>query len=531
MSTVLDPVTQSASAEIAVTNPTTGKHLYSITESTEAQIQQAFQTARDASAKVAAMTVEQRIAEVVKLQKYILKNRESIIDRICEEAGKTRMDALLSEIFATLDTIDYYRKHASKFLADQHVPTPIVLMGKKARIFHEPMGTVLIISPWNYPFNLTMLPFVCAFLAGNAVVFKPSEYTPLRGLLEKIIDESGFVKGALNVCYGGRETGKRLIDMRPAKVFFTGSVRAGRQVMTQAAQYLIPVELELGGKDPMVVFDDVDIERTVNGALWGGMTNAGQTCTAVERILVHERIYPKFVEELTTKCKKLRSAETNPNSDPMELDIGCMTPDFQIRQVEEQVDDARAKGAQILTGGGRTGDSHAFSPTIVTNIDDSMKIATDETFGPVVTVQKFANEEEALRMANDSPYGLSASVWSADLVRAERVARKIQTGNVSINNVLATQAHPGLPFGGTKESGFGRYKGSYGLHTFCNLKSVMTEPQSNKLEFNWYPYSKEKYGIFSQLVEALYGDGGVVGLIKAALLGKKLEALSKKKRL
>jgi acyl-CoA reductase-like NAD-dependent aldehyde dehydrogenase len=530
VSTVLEPVVKSPSQEIAVTNPATGKVLYAIAEASDSQIQQAFKTAQEAHTRVSRMSVADRVAEMGKLQQYILKNREAIMDRICEEAGKTRMDALLSEIFTTLDVMEYYKKNAAKILADQKIPTPIVLMGKKAKIFYEPIGPVLIISPWNYPFNLTMVPFICAFLAGNSVIFKPSEFTPLKGLLEKIVEESGFVKGALNIVYGAKETGKRLIDMKPAKVFFTGSVRAGRQVMTQAAQYLIPVELELGGKDPMVVFDDVDIERTVNGALWGGMTNCGQTCTAVERILVQERIYPQFVSALTEKAKKLRNPETNPGADATEIDVGCMTPDFQIRQVEEQVADAKLKGAEILSGGARKGDSHAFPPTILTNVDDSMTICNDETFGPVVTVQKFKTEDEAIKMSNDSPYGLSASVWSTDLERAERVARKIQTGSVSINNVLSAQAHPALPFGGAKESGFGRYKGPFGLHAFCNIKSIMSEAQSNKLEFNWYPYSKEKYQIFSNLLDALY-SGSPLGLIKAALLGKKLEGLSKRKRL
>jgi acyl-CoA reductase-like NAD-dependent aldehyde dehydrogenase len=375
-----------------------------------------------------------------------------------------------------------------------------------------------------------MLPTITAFVAGNSVVYKPSEWTPLKGLVEEIIEKSGFMKDAVHIVYGGKETGRKLIDQRPAKILFTGSTRAGRQIMEQAAKYLIPVELELGGKDPMVVFEDANIHRTAAGAVWGAMTNCGQTCTSVERLFVQERIYPEFVEVLKQKIEKLSHPASHPDrSDAGDLDVGSMTARFQIEKVEQQVNDAVAKGATLHTGGKRTGDSSDYPPTLLTDTNDDMQITREETFGPVLTVTPFKTEDEAIRLANDSPYGLSASVWSKDLERATRVARAIETGNVSINNVLATQGNSALPFGGTKESGFGRYKGPHGLHSFSNIKSIMIDGGSQS-EPHWFPYSKEKYVLFSRLLDAVY-DGGPLWLLKTLRVGMELQAHVKKNKL
>ncbi len=515
---------------ITVTNPRTGQTLYTVPEANDADMVRAYAEARKAAAQLRTMSIRARLAECTKLKKHILAHKESIIDRIVAETGKSRTDALLTEIFTVLDTIDYYEKTAKEILADQVVKTPLILMGKKSKIFYEPLGVILLISPWNYPFNLTMIPFISAFVAGNAVVFKPSEYTPLQGLLEEIMDRSGFMRGALQIVYGGKDVGKKLIDHRPSKIFFTGSTRAGKQVMAQAAQYLIPVELELGGKDPMIVFDDVNLERTVNGALWGGMTNSGQTCTSVERIYVQESLYDQFVESLRAKIGKLTSAACNPGIDERALDVGCMTTAFQVDIVANQVDDAVKRGGAILSGGQRATGCNGFAPTLVVDADPASSLVLDESFGPVVVVSKFRDEAEAIRLANDSQYGLSASVWSTDLDRAVRVARAIETGNVSINNVLATQGNSALPYGGVKESGFGRYKGPQGLHSFCNIKSIMIDKQGSRLEVNWYPYSTEKYALMSKLIETVY-SGNPFALLKVAALGLKLDKLSKTKHL
>lgn len=515
-------------AEITVRDPRTSQVLYSFQEPTDAEIDAAFARARAAFEKIRKMSVAQRVRETLKIRDYILRHKEKIVDRLVQETGKARVDALMADVAQVLSIIDYYSKNAEKHLRDEKVPTPIILQGKKSYIHYEPMGVALIISPWNFPFNLAFVPTLTAFVAGNSIVFKPSEWTPLRGLVEEIVDGSGFMKDAITVVYGGKETGRRLIDARPAKILFTGSTRAGKQIMEQAAKYLIPVELELGGKDPMVVFDDVDIDRAAAGAMWGGLMNCGQTCTSIERVIVHERIHDDFVKALASKIETLaHAADRGAQPDAGDLDVGHMTAPFQVKKVEELVEDARAKGACIHTGGKREGDSHAFPPTLISGVNSSMRIMTEETFGPVITVEKFKTEEEAIAIANDTPYGLSAAVWSNDISRAERVARNIESGNVSINNVLATQGNAALPFGGTKESGFGRYFGAHGLHSFSHIKSVIVDAGS-KHEPYWYPYSKEKYALLSALLDTLHGKTGLSKLFGLMKIDSKLRALTKK---
>jgi acyl-CoA reductase-like NAD-dependent aldehyde dehydrogenase len=514
---------------VVVENPRTQETLYSIEEPTEDFVNETYDRARAAFEVIRAMSVKERLQEVAKLKRYLCENRERVVDQICAETGKSRTDALVLEVFPALDVMDFYEKNAVKILADQKVKTPIFQFGKKSRIYYEPMGPVLIISPWNYPFHLSFIPFICAFVAGNPVIMKPSKFTPLKGLMEDLCENSGFIKDGLQMVYATRKTANLLIDAKPAKIFFTGSVGAGKSVMARAAQHLIPLELELGGKDPMIVFDDVDIERTVNGALWGGMANTGQTCIAVERVYVQEGVYDEFLKVLQEKAARIENLHGREETlHEHDLDMGAMTAEFQIQEIEEQLEDARANGANIICGGAREPGSHVFPPTIVTDVTRDMQIVREESFGPVISVMKFKTEEEAIAHANDSNLGLSASVWSADQERAVRVARRIEAGSVSVNNVIATQANPALPFGGIKDSGFGRYRGSFGLHSFSHVKSCVIDKQSSKVELHWYPYSKKKYALFGKLIDSAYKEGN---LLKVLLNAIALENLAKKNRL
>jgi acyl-CoA reductase-like NAD-dependent aldehyde dehydrogenase len=514
-------------APFDVVNPRTGATLYRVEIPSAEILDGVMATARQAAPALRDRSVPERLELAGRIKHYIREHKEAIVQRIVDETGKPRIEAMMTEIFPTLDLIQFYEKHAVKILRDQPQPTPLVLMGKKSKIYYEPLGPVLIISPWNYPFNLSMTPILTALIAGNPVIFKPSEYTPLKGLLEEIFDGAGLPTGFVQVVYGAKETGKHLIDLQPAKIFFTGSEGAGKAIMAQAAQYLIPVELELGGKDPMVVFEDASIPRAVQGALWGGMTNAGQTCTSVERILVQDRVVEDFVRQMKAAIESLRTKSgTDDTSNDQSMDMGCMTADFQIAKVEAQLADAEARGATIQCGGKRSDASHAFPPTLVTDITPEMSLYGEETFGPVLTVMPFKDEADAIRLANDSRFGLSASVWTADGDRADRVARAIITGGVSINNVLATQGNAALPFGGTKFSGMGRYKGAHGLYSFSNVKSILVDKNSNKKEPIWYPYSEEKYGLICALIDASI-EGGLKGLLKTAMIGLKLDKFTK----
>ena len=326
--------------------------------------------------------------------------------------------------------------------------------------------------------------------------------------------------------YGTGVTAQRLIAQKPAKVFFTGSARTGRKILAQCAELLIPVDLELGGKDQAIVFNDVNLDRAVKGVLWGALTNAGQSCSSVERIYVHETIYPAFVEKIKQEIDKL----VINSGDLGNADIGGMTADFQLDIVHNQVMDAKAKGANILSGGSTLVDNELFyMPTLLTNLDNSMLVMQQETFGPLVPVIPFSTEDEVITLSNDTEFGLSASVWSQDMNRANRVARQLECGAVSINNVMLTEGNPALPFGGTKNSGYGRQKGTEGLLGYTRSKSILIDSNSDKIEPNWYPYTRAKYLLFDKLIEVLFSHSPWK-LLQAALTGAKLEGLSKRDR-
>jgi len=512
-------------------NPRTGEVLYTITEPTDAELDAVMQRAWEVQRIVARMSVHERIAETQKLKRYLIEHKQRIAQSIVAENGKSLGDALVGDVFTCLDLIHYYEKYAPKFLADEKVPTPIMLMGKASKIMYCPIGPVLVISPWNYPLNTSLTPALCAFLAGNAVIIKPSEWTPMRGLLDTILYESGFLKDAMQVVFGGRETGRRLILRRPAKVFFTGSVRGGKEILAQCAPLLIPAELELGGKDPMIVFADANLERCTNGAVWGAMNNTGQGCTSVERCFVQRTIYDAFVEKVKEKAKKLTTLDTfDATACPARLDLGCITTPFQLETIRRHIRDAQERGASVWMAYEPNPESTSFPPTIVTNVTSDMLIQREETFGPVMTVMAFDTEEEAVALANDTAYGLSSSVWTADLDRAERVARALEAGNVCINDVMVTEGNSALPFGGVKNSGIGRYKGRVGLHSFCNIKSVMVDKGTKNSEANWYPYTEEKYRLLERVIDTAF-ERRADAFLKLALTGLKLDSLSRRQTL
>ncbi len=512
---------------IKVVNPLTGKELYELEEATDTSIKEAFEKARDIQELIGNMSVKERIREVVKISDYLIANYDKVVQRIVDETGKTKFEALSNEIFEICDGIDYYRDHAIDILKDKKVHTPMILMGKKSKIKYEPLGVVLVIAPWNYPLIQCFLPSILAFLAGNAVVFKPSEVTPLKGLYEEIMEGAGFMKDAIQIVYGGKETGAALTEQKPDKIHFTGSTRAGRLVMAAAAKHLIPVDLELGGKDPAIVFEDVNIEKTANGLAWAAFTNAGQSCTSIERCYIHESIFDELTGRLVELTKKLRVAE--PGCENCDADVGAMTAEFQLRKVEAQIKDAVEKGAKVLCGGKTIENSMILPPTILTDVNTDMEIVTEETFGPVLPLMKFSDEKEVIRMANDSPYGLGASVWSKDLKRAERVAGAFKVGNVAINNHMLTEANPALPFGGVKNSGFGRYKGDDGLLTFSNSKSVIIGANDKVIEPHWYPYTKTKFETFPKLMKAFFSRPRK--WMQFAIVGLKLDSLGGKEKI
>ncbi len=515
----------------SVKNPIQNKDLYTFKSSSDAQINQAFEKAHKAFEINQAQSINIRIKNVNKLRAYILKHREEIANKIILETGKSRFDALTSELFEVIDVIDVITKKAEKALKNVTVSTPLVLMGKKSRVQYHPLGTILIITPWNYPFYQMLIPSIFAYLSGNAVIVKPSETTPLKGVIEELMEKSGFQKDMIQVVYGDKTVGQKLIEKKPNKIHFTGSTAAGKAIMKQAAEHLIPVDLELGGKDPSIVFEDVNINRTVNGVMWGGFTTAGQSCTSIERLYIHESIYDHFINELANKTKKLRTPIANSDIEqPDGYDVGCITSEKQLNIIESHIADAVEKGAKILCGGSRKKDvPNCFLPTVLVDVDHSMKIMTEETFGPVIPVMKFSDEAQVIKWANTSEYGLGASVWSKDLKRANRVASALHCGNVSINNHMITEANPNLPFGGIKQSGIGRYKGVWGFHTFSYVKSVLVDKQSGLIEPHWYPFTKTKYRLLNTILDHLLSEKkNWLKVLPAAL---KLDSIGKKEQI
>ena len=491
---------------------------------TPEDIARIYARARRAQTEIASWPLAKRLEFIARLQAVIIDRQKEILDRIQQDTGKSRTDALTAEIFGTLDHLDYLCKNSGRILADRKVPTPLALMGKKSRIYFEPLGTALIISPWNYPLYQAIVPISLAFAVGNAVVYKPSHITPLTGLVEDLLAAADFRPDWVQVVYGrGATVGDALIDAKPDKIFFIGSGRTGRQIMERAARHLIPVELEMGGKDPMIVFEDADIERAAAGAAWGAFTNTGQSCTSVEKVLVQETIAEAFTAAVVRRTRQLIQATDIDGR----ADIGPMTSPAQVKVIAAQIADAKAQGARFLTGEDWDGQAARIPPMVVTGVTPAMLLEQEETFGPVLPIVTFGGDQQAIDMANATEFGLSASVWSADLKRADRAARAIVTGNVSINNVMLTEGNHALPFGGAKKSGIGRYKGEFGFYCFANIKSILIDANSGKMEANWFPYTPRKLELLTQLTTHMYRPG-LLSLIRAMVAGLKLEAYAKR---
>jgi len=487
---------------ISMQNPATGAILGELPEATPDEVHAAMAQARQAFAVWSEVPLRERVKYLGQLRRHLVEHGEELARRISEDTGKMTLEAYMTEVFVTADTLLYYEKHAERILAPKQVPTPLVLWPKKSYVHYKPMGVVAVISPWNYPFQLSMVPVLSALVAGNTVILKPSEVTPLTGLLiEELFRAVPLPEGVVQVLHGGRTVGQMLIEAKPDKIFFTGSVATGRKIMAAAAEHLIPVELELGGKDPMIVFDDANLERAANAAVWGAFTNAGQVCMSVERVYVQEGLYERFVKRVTEKTAALRQGF------PAFAEIGSMTSQQQASIVREHVEEAVAKGAVVVSGGRFEEDSLFIPPTILTHVTHEMKVMREETFGPVLPIMPFRTEAEAIELANDSPYGLNASVWSQDMEKARRVALRLESGNVCINDVIITVANPHLPFGGVKQSGMGRYHGPEGLYTFSHMVSVAEDPGKRSREVNWYPYTEDQETLFSALGRLLYGNG------------------------
>ena len=420
------------------------------------------------------------------------------------------------EVLPVADAVHWYATHAEKALADERIPLHL-FPHKKSYLRFYPRGVIGIISPWNYPFSIPTGDAAAALMAGNAVVVKPSEFTPI--ILERtraLFEEAGLPRGLFSVVQGRGDVGAELIRSGVNMIVFTGSVATGRKVNLAAAEQMIPCVLELGGKDPAIVFPDADLDAAAKKIAWGAFANSGQTCASVERVYVHESVAKPFTERVVALARKLRQGEPN----QYDVDLGAMTTQMQVEIVRRHLEDARQRGAKILTGGEIqvTPDGARFvQPTVLTDATPEMAIVREETFGPMLPIMTYRTEEEAVRLANDSTYGLSAYVFTRDRARAERIANQLAAGTVMHNDTLYTHAVPETPWGGVKSSGLGRVHGKYGLRDFCEVRHVNLERLSFPA-FWYYPYSKSAWSIGLRVYRTLLGRG-VAGRLKA-LFGK-----------
>lgn len=468
-----------------------------------------MQDARSAQPEWHALPVRERAGYLLKTRDYIADHIDQIAETISRENGKTRMEAMATEILNSAMAVSYYCKMAPKFLKDRKIKTGnIMFSNKKSRISRVPFGVVGIISPWNYPLAIPFAEIVMALLAGNTVVFKAASQTQMVGhMIKECLDYAGLPPGVFNyINIPGSLAGDALLDAGIDKLFFTGSVPVGKYLMKKAAETLTPVSLELGGNDAMIVCEDADLKRAATGAAWAGFVNAGQSCGGVERIYVQQNVFQEFSGYLKKEVEALRTG-SDVNGD---VEIGAMTMLQQMDVVNRHIQDALDKGARIYAQNKvEPGLNGQFMPcTVLTDVNHDMLVMKEETFGPVVGIMPFDQIDQAIEYANDSTLGLSGSVWSKDRKKAKQIAGKIRAGAIAINDHLISHALAETPWGGFKESGIGRTHGDLGF-------AEMTEPQvivDDILSFAkknlwWPPYSASIYEGIKGLTLFLYGKG------------------------
>jgi acyl-CoA reductase-like NAD-dependent aldehyde dehydrogenase len=514
----------------AAVDPATGEPFAQATLLDAAQAGEAMAAAHAAFPAWSRTTFAERRRLLDRLREAILAHADELAELIEREQGKPVAEARVAEVLPSLDALRHLSEHAEDLLRDDVVEAQQLLLAhKQARLVYAPIGVVLAVKPWNYPW-VQALPVVGAALAaGNTVVLKPAPATTLTGLmLGRLAREAGFPEGVVNVVAVDDAVAAQLVeDPRVGKIVFTGSVASGRKVMAAAAKNLTPVVLELGGKDPAIVCRDADLDRAARGIVWAAFMNAGQTCASVERVYVERPVFDAFVAKVLDETRKIRTGRDPERGGPFE--VGPMTMERQRAIVEAHVKDAVAKGARVLLGGERPARAGFFyPPTVLTNVDHTMLAMREETFGPVLPVMAVDSLEEAIRLANDSPYGLTASGWTRSEDTARRLQQELVAGVVSINDHISSYGEPTAPWGGVKWSGFGRMHGLLGLREMVQPKYVSLDRGRKAAELWWYPYDRELDGLIRQAAPALYSTSflrrvaGQIGLVRFSRLWRRL---------
>ena len=498
---------QIAARRIVSLNPATGEVLREIDCAGEVEVRTAVQRARAAQPAWAELSLRRRIEVLRKFQTGLYTRKSEIAAVITREAGKPVAEALVTEVLVVLDAARFLNDNAWTLLRDEPVPhANLVTKLKSGWLVREPHGVIGIISPWNYPFSIPTTETLTALVAGNAVVLKPSELTPVVALeLASLLHDAGVPDDVFQVVVGAGPAGAALLESPIDKLVFTGSVTTGKRIAAAAAERLLPVVLELGGKDPMLVLDDADIDVASSAAVWGAFVNAGQACLSVERCYVHHTIYEAFADACAEKTKQLRVG----NGMDAHTDVGPMIRERQVRIVELHVEEAKQRGARVLAGGTRLPQlgPNYYAPTVLGDVTQDMRIMREETFGPVLPIMACAGDEDAVRMANDSEFGLAASVWTRDGKRGERLARRIHAGTVMVNDVISCFGISEAPHGGVKASGVGRTHGRFGLDEMVRVKYLDMDRLPGMKKVWWHGYGESFRRQMEGFLDMQFGQG------------------------
>lgn len=514
--------------EIVSYNPATGAEVGRVPITLPDEVKAAVERSRAAFQSWKETSFKERAAYIIKAREVILAEMEEIAHLISQESGKPFGEAFSMEIAPVLDLMQYFARNTEKLLRPAKIGIGLYgLLGRSSKVVYHPLGVVGIIPAWNYPFSIPLGEAAMALMAGNTVVIKPSELTPMVGLkIGEIFERAGLPEGCVQIVSGAGATGAALVDAGPDKIMFTGSVATGKKIAATAAKNLTSVVLELGGKDPMIVFADANLELAAGAAVWGAFCNSGQSCSSVERLYVQESIGDKLTALIVEKTRKLKQD----TGDKETTSIGAMSSERQIKIVEDHVEDFRAAGARIETGGRRNPDLEGlfYEPTVITGAHNDMRAMQEETFGPTLPICTFTTEEEAIRLANDSAFGLTASVWTRDRAKGKRVAERIEAGSVCVNEVLYTHGICQTPWGGFKNSGRGRTHGREGLMELVQPQHIHVNHLSLLPDAWWFPYSPTAVDTFRGFAK-YFASGSMLKTFQLLpLLSKRIRELRKR---
>jgi succinate-semialdehyde dehydrogenase/glutarate-semialdehyde dehydrogenase len=489
-------------------NPATGELLGDVETVTPAQVQAVVDDVAAVQPAWAELSLADRAEYMRRGADALLDEIDDLAELLTNEQGKPRNEAYTMELLPTIDTLRWCADAGPDILANEKIRYPqAFLLTKRSHFAYEPLGVVGVIAPWNYPWSIPFGEVAIALMAGNGVVLKPASLTPLLGeAIRRVFERGGFPEGLVRTVHGGGRVGDALAKSSAEKIFFTGSVDVGRKVGEVCAKRLKGCVLELGGKDPMVVCADANLEHAVAGALWGGFANAGQTCSGIERVYVLREIAEPFIEGVVRGAERLRVG------DPLawETEIGPMTSEDQYETVCELVDDAIAAGAERRCGGPTEVAGFAgkfIAPTVLTGVTHEMRIMREEIFGPVLPIVVVESEQEAVELANDSEFGLGASLWTRDRHKGERIARRIEAGMVWVNDHSFTHGACQCSWGGVKHSGLGRSHSKFGFYECVNVKLHTWEPGLVR-DFWWHPYDRALGDAIRSSAKLLYSRNG-----------------------